>query len=68
MIWKTKFLTFWHLFITTKRSKSSEESSRKNKTLGGKRDFINGDEVAKFPYLKVVIKETWAQKKRKSYS
>jgi len=28
------------------------------RTLGGKREFLNEDEVAKFPYLRAVIKET----------
>jgi len=35
--------------------KKVQEETR---TLGGKRDFLNGDEVAKFPYLKAVTKET----------
>ncbi|KAL2658496.1 hypothetical protein GLYMA_03G030600v4 [Glycine max] len=54
----TSTTTVWAMVALLKNPRVMKKVQEEIRTLGGKKDFLDEDDIQKFPYFKAVIKET----------
>ena len=54
----TAATTVWAMTALLKNPRVMKKVQEEIRTLGGKKDFLDEDDIQKFPYFKAVIKET----------